>query len=46
VLEEEEDRLLVGSDTISVGIVDPDFGMVSDIEQDIRMADPFLMSDR
>jgi hypothetical protein len=46
VPEEEEDRLLVGADAVSVGIVDPDFEMVdsSDIEidQDIMMADPFL----
>jgi hypothetical protein len=46
VPKEEEERLLVGADAVSVGIVDPGLGMVdrSDIEidQDIMMADPFL----
>jgi hypothetical protein len=39
VPEEEEVRLLVGADAVSVGIVDS-----SDIEidHDIMMADPFL----
>jgi hypothetical protein len=42
VPEEEEDRLLVGADAVSVGIVDPDFGMVDSSDIEIDQADPFL----